>query len=198
MGGKWNRWVTPISDKIDGKRVVRKEYTQWLGMFNRVKGKKNYENVVLSEMFKSYDNWYEWSLTQKGFMTLDVNDRIWALDKDIVGDGTIYSEDVCVFVPCVINNLFKSSKRKTTGFVGVYKESRKKMFKASVTFDHKPQHLGYFKTEIEAHLEYLKYRKMFADKLYIKYGDTVDDRVWDSLFKSCEYSDIPDIPIKSN
>lgn len=193
MGGKWNRWVTPIKDKVDGKTIIRKEYNQWAGMFNRVKGKKNYENVVLSEMFKSYDCWYEWSLAQKGFMELDVNDRIWALDKDIIGDGTIYSEDVCVFVPCVINNLFKGSKRKTTGYVGVFKESRKKLFKAGITVDYNHHHLGYFKTELEAHLEYLKARKMFASELYTKYGDTVDDRVWDSLFKSCEYSDIPDI-----
>lgn len=193
MSDKWNRWVTPISDKVDGKAVVRKEYNQWASMFNRAKGRKYYEEVKISEMFKSYDLWYEWSLAQKGFMELDVNGRIWALDKDIVGDGTIYSEDFCVFVPCVINNLFKSSKRKTTGYVGVYKESSKNLFKAGITVDNKHYHLGYFKTEIEAHLEYLKARKIFADKLCVKYGDTVDDRVWDSLFKSCEYSDIPDI-----
>lgn len=197
MGGKGSgvkcRWETPVSDNINGKTVVRKEYTQWLGMFNRAKGKKNYENVVLSEMFKSYDLWYDWAREQKGFMELDVKDRIWALDKDIVGDGTIYSEDVCVFVPCVINNLFRSVKKKSTGYAGVFKESRKKLFKAGITVESKSHHLGYFKTEVEAHLEYLKYRKMFADKLYTKYGDTVDDRVWDSLFKSCEYSDIPDI-----
>lgn len=196
-GGKSN-WLTPVSDKINDKTVVRKEYTQWLAMFNRAKGKKNYENVVLSEMFKSYDLWYGWAKEQKGFMGLDVNNRIWAIDKDIVGDGTIYSEDVCVFVPCVINNLFTSSKRKSTGYAGVFKESRKKLFKAGITVDSKSHHLGYFKTEVEAHLEYLKARKVFADKLYDKYGEAVDCRVWDSLFKSCEYSDIPDISRKSN
>lgn len=200
MGGKWNRWVTPISGVIDGKKVVRKEYTQWLGMFNRTKGKKNYENVVLSEMFKSYDLWYEWAEEQKGFLNTEHNGKIWSIDKDIIGDGTIYSEDVCVFVPCVINNLFRSgsSERKTAGYVGVSKESRKKLFKAAISVDSKPHHLGYFKTELEAHLEYLKARKLFADKLYDRYGESVDCRVWDSLFKSCEHSDIPDISRNSN
>lgn len=198
MGGKWNHWVTPISDKVDGKTVVRKEYNQWAGMFNRAKGQEYYEDVKLSEMFKSYDLWCEWAKEQKGFMELDVNGRVWSIDKDIVGDGTIYSEDVCVFVPCVINNLFRGSKRKTTGYVGVFKESRKKLFKAGITVDNKHHHLGYFETEIESHLEYLKARKVFADKLYTKYGDSVDCRVWDSLFKSCEYSDIPDILNNSN
>lgn len=198
MGGKWNRWVTPISDVVDGKNVVRKGYTQWAGMFNRAKGQKYYEEVGISGMFKSYDLWCEWAKEQKGFMELDVNDRVWSLDKDIVGDGTIYSEDVCVFVPCVINNLFKSSKRKTTNFMGVFKESRKKLFKASITVESKHHHLGYFKTELEAHLEYLKARKCFADDLFRDYGDAVDDRVWDALFKSCEYSDIPDISLNSN
>ena len=144
-------------------------------------------------MFKSYDLWCEWANEQKGFMSLDVNNRVWALDKDIVGDGTIYSEDVCVFVPCVINSLFKRSKRETTSYVGVFKESSKKKFKSAINMYGKHKHLGYFDTEIEAHLEYLKARKMFADNLFLEYGDTVDDRVWDSLFKSCEYSDIPDI-----
>ena len=198
MGGKWSRWVTPVSDVIDGNKVVRKEYTQWVGMFSRVRKKKYYEDVETSDMFKSYDLWCEWALTQKGFMNQDVNNRIWALDKDIVGNGKLYSEDFCVFVPSVINNLFKRSSRETTKYVGVFKESRKKLFKSGITMYKKHKHLGYFETELEAHLEYLKARKCFADDLFRDYGDAVDDRVWDALFKSCEYSDIPDISLNSN
>ena len=59
-------------------------------------------------------------------------------------------------------------------------------------------HIGTFDTVDEAYKAYLSTRLMYSKELFNLYGDTIDDRVWDSLFKSCEYSDIPDIPINSN
>lgn len=187
MGGKWNRWVTPISGVIDGKKVVRKEYTQWLGMFNRTKGKKNYENVVLSEMFKSYDLWCEWAKEQKGFLNTEYNGRIWSIDKDIIGDGTIYSEDVCVFVPAEINNLVKSSGSENlpTGVV----ESSSNSFNP---FSAKLKYLGvsfsggvYDNVE-RAHKVYLRFRKEMVKDIMEIYGDSVDERVYVKLLETCE------------
>lgn len=34
------------------------------------------------------------------------------LDKDLIGDGTIYSPDDCVFIDSDINSFIKSSKNK--------------------------------------------------------------------------------------
>lgn len=195
MGGKWNRWVTPISDVVDGKRVVRKEYTQWAGMFNRTKGQKYYEEVGISEMFKSYDRWRDWAVDQKGFLNKENNGKIWSIDKDIVGDSTIYSEDVCVFVPAIINCLFIKSKNKSkVGRIGVRKVERVSVpDKYEARLGRYCTHIGTFDTVDEAYRAYLSTRLAYSKELFNMYGSTVDDRVWDSLFKSCEYSDIPDI-----
>lgn len=195
MGSKWNRWVTPISDKIDGKKVVRKEYNQWAGMFNRAKGQKYYEDVKLSEMFKSYDLWCEWAREQKGFLNTEYNGKIWSIDKDILGDGRVYSEDVCVFVPAIINYLFIKSKNKSNvGRIGVRRVERISVpDKYEARLGTYCNHIGTFDTVDEAYRAYLSVRLEYSNDLYAKYGDSVDDRVWEALFESCEYSDIPDI-----
>lgn len=187
MGGKWNRWVTPISDKIDGKKVVRKEYNQWAGMFNRAKGQKYYEEVGISEMFKSYDLWCEWAREQKGFLNTEYNGKIWSIDKDILGDGTIYSEDVCVFVPTEINNLVKGSGRENlpTGVVESSSNSfnpyTAKLKYLGVSFSG-----GVYDNVERAHRVYLKFRKEMVKDIIEIYGDSVDERVYSKLLETCE------------
>ena len=44
----------------------------------------------------------------------DIGERL-ALDKDIVGDGTLYSPEKCILVPFRINGLFVHKKSETRG-----------------------------------------------------------------------------------
>lgn len=187
MGGKWNRWVTPSRDKIDGKTVVRKEYNQWASMFNRAKGQKYYEEVGISEMFKSYDLWCEWAREQKGFLNTEYNGKIWSIDKDILGDGTIYSEDVCVFVPTEINNLVKGSGRENlpTGVVesgsNSFNPYTAKLKYLGVSFSG-----GVYDNVERAHKVYLRFRKEMVKDIMEIYGDSVDERVYSKLRETCE------------
>ena len=187
MGGKWNRWVTPSRDKIDGKTIVRKEYNQWASMFNRAKGQKYYEEVGISEMFKSYDLWCEWAKEQKGFLNTEYNGKIWSIDKDILGDGTIYSEDVCVFVPTEINNLVKGSG-KTNLPTGVVKDESNKSnpFSAKLNYLGVSFNGGVYDNVERAHRVYLKFRKEMVKDIIEIYGDSVDERVYVKLLETCE------------
>lgn len=184
MGGKWNRWSNPISEVVDGVKVQRKEYSQWLGMVNRVKGKKYYDGVIVSDNFKSYDWYLDWAKQQKGFLNLETCGRLWAIDKDIVGDGTIYSEDVCVFVPAEINNMFRRSFKHDLP-EGVFKEKRKKKFKSAISKFGKHIHLGYFDSVEEAHQVYLVERLVYVNQLIEKYQHRLDDRVATAMIESC-------------
>ena len=100
-----------------------------------------------------------------------------------------------MFVPLVINNLFIDSKNKSNvGRTGVRKVERVSVpDKYEARLGTYCTHIGTFDTVDEAYKAYLSTRLMYSKELFALYGDSVDDRVWDSLFKSCEYSDIPDI-----
>lgn len=196
MIAKWNRWKNGTSIVVDGKRVIIPQYNQWRGMVSRVlNNDQGYEGVSISENFINYDWWYDWALNQKGFLNKENNGKVWPIDKDVVGDSTIYSEDVCVFVPLVINNLFIDSKNKSNvGRIGVRKVERVSIpDKYEARLGRYCTHIGTFDTVDEAYRAYLSTRLAYSKELFNMYGSTVDDRVWDSLFKSCEYSDIPDI-----
>lgn len=186
MGGKWNRWVTPISDKIDGKKIVRKEYNQWAGMFNRAKGQKYYEDVKLSELFKSYDLWCEWAKEQKGFLNTEYNGKIWSIDKDILGDGTIYSEDVCVFVPTEINNLVKGSGRENLPTGVVESSNSLNPYAAKLKYLGVSFSGGVYDNVERAHKVYLRFRKEMVKDIIEIYGDSVDERVYVKLLETCE------------
>lgn len=185
--GKHNNWLTPVSDYIDGVRVVRKAYTQWSGMVARAGKNKYYKKVVVSDLFKNYDQWYDWANNQKGFLNLEPSGRIWSIDKDIIGDGSIYSEDVCVFVPAEINNLVKGNggiKNKCISKL----EPKKGGADYTINIGYKGQNicLGVYYSEERALLVYNKFKKVMLDDLYLEYKDSVDHRVFEYLHKSCD------------
>ena len=101
-----------VRTQVDGK--ILREYSYWQSMLIRCYDKnfkiKNptYLYCEASENFKDYSYFFDWCKTQKGFNVLG-----WQLDKDILGDGTIYSEDVCVFVPQELNSFFKKKEGLT-------------------------------------------------------------------------------------
>ncbi len=77
-------------------------YQAWCNMLGRCYNKNNkvYQSyggkgVVVSEEWKTYSNFESWYLDHKV--------EGWQLDKDLIGDGSVYSEDVCCFLPKAVN-----------------------------------------------------------------------------------------------
>lgn len=177
----------PTYEVVDGKKKPTKEYKLWTAMLQRVGDEKfskgSYIGCGISEYFKVFSNFHSWCQNQIGFNTIDDKGKVWQLDKDILssGDGKVYSEYNCVFVPYEIN-MFLVSRTALRGKYpqGVCFHSVSKRYVAQIgSLGNKgqPITLGTFKTSEEAFNCYKKVKEVRAKDLAIKWRGRVDDRV---------------------
>ena len=168
---------------IDG--VLTKEYELWQSMLQRCYSdtckKKNptYESCEVSDNFKSYGYFYEWCHKQIGF-----DNEGWQLDKDLLVKGNkVYSENTCVFIPKEINLLLtKRTASRGEYLIGVSWSKTNKAFRARVNKSKgKREHLGYFKTEIEAFNAYKQAKESFVKEQAEKWKDEIDERAYKAL-----------------
>ena len=181
------RGVGVIGDKypITINSVKTKEYMLWQGLLQRCysttlkKKYPTYEGCEVSDKFKSYEYFYEWCHKQVGFDNKD-----WHLDKDLLIKGNkVYSENTCVFIPQEINSLLvKREASRGENLIGVYWDKTKKAFRATVRKNKgKSEHLGYFKTEIEAFKAYKTAKESFVKEQANEWKDRIDPRAYNAL-----------------
>ena len=165
--------------------VLTKEYILWQSMLERCysdtyKNKRpTYIDCKCSENFKSYEYFYEWCNKQIGFGNED-----WQLDKDLLVKGNkVYNENVCIFIPKEINSLLtKREASRGEHLIGVYWDKNGKAFKATVNKNKgKQEHLGSFKTEIEAFKAYKIAKESFVKELANKWKDEIDPIAYNAL-----------------
>ena len=178
---------TKYSSKVDGVRT--KEYGLWVRMLERCYSdsfkKKNptYEGCEVSDNFKSYEYFYEWCNKQIGF-SVDGNGNPFQLDKDLLIKGNkVYSESTCVFLPKEINSvLIKCTASRGEYYIGVCWSKTHKDFKAQVSKNKgESEHLGYFKTELEAFNAYKQAKEDFVKEQANKWKDKIDTRAYEAL-----------------
>ena len=169
--------------------VLTKEYVQWTNMLVRCysdnfkKKQPTYEGCEVSENFKSYEYFYEWCHSQIGFGN-DGNGNPFHLDKDLLVKGNkVYSEDSCVFLPQEINQiLVKRTASRGEYLIGVCWSKTHKAFKAQVGKNKgKREHLGYFKTELEAFKAYKVAKEAFVKEQANKWKSQIDPRAYEAL-----------------
>ena len=165
--------------------VKTKEYALWKRMLERCystnfkKKRPTYESCEVSDNFKSYEYFYEWCNSQVGF---DV--KGWQLDKDLLVKGNkVYSESTCVFLPREINQiLVKRESSRGEYLIGVHWCKKDKAFKAQVSKNKgKQEHLGSFKTEIEAFNAYKTAKESFVKEQAEKWKGKIDIRAHNAL-----------------
>ena len=171
----------PVSE--DGRDT--KEYTLWTHVLQRCysdalkKKYPTYEGCEVSNNFKSYEYFYEWCHRQIGF-----DNEGWQLDKDLLTKGNkVYSESTCVFLPKEINSvLTKSTASRGEHLIGVCWNKTRKAFVAKVNKNKgKQEHLGYFKTELEAYNAYKTAKEAFVKEQANKWKDKIDVRAYEAL-----------------
>ena len=165
--------------------VNTKEYALWKNMLKRCysdtckKKQPTYEDCEVSENFKYYEYFYDWCQNQVGFGNQD-----WQLDKDLLIKGNkVYSEDSCVFIPQEINSLLvKCTASRGEYLIGVCWHNTNKAFRAMVRRNKgKREHLGYFKTEIEAFNAYKQAKEAFVKEQANKWKSQIDERAYNAL-----------------
>ena len=158
-----------ISGVVNGKKTkvwVCPFYYRWTRMLSRVSQKwielhPSYKDCSVCDEWLTFSNFKSWMEQQD-----------WEgkhLDKDLLVEGNkIYSPDTCIFVDKKIN-LFVVDNARCRGnyMVGVTlpKQSKRYMSKCSNPFTGIDEYLGYFNTELEAHLAWKKRKHEHACQL---------------------------------
>lgn len=158
-------WIDPI-------------YQYWRNILIRTHNegfrKRNpaYYVVNVCEQWKSLSCFYGWAKV-RDFSSKKV------LDKDILGDGTIYEPNSCCFVTERVNNFLVGSKIKKELPLGVTWEADRQKYKAEIAWNKKSNRLGNFHNKWEAHLVYCK-KKLELSYLVIE-DEGVEDYVASAL-----------------
>ena len=178
---------TKYPSRVNG--VLIKEYMLWCHMLERCysdtykKKQPTYEGCEVSNNFKSYEYFYEWCNKQIGFGN-DGNGNPFQLDKDLLIKGNkVYSENSCVFIPREINSLLiKREASRGEHLIGVCWDKTANAFKAQVNKGKgRSEHLGHFKTELEAFNAYKVAKESFVKEQANKFKSQIDERAYEAL-----------------
>ena len=155
------KFTVSRSSYTDAYGIFHKHYTDpiygtWKHMLRRVKSESlhlktpSYANTEVFEGWKFASVFYEWAE--------DKYEPGKELDKDILGDGTLYSPSTCCFVPKRVNQFLIGNTRESVYPMGVYKEHGRARFKAMIGAGRhgKTEHIGSFENMWEGHLSYCK------------------------------------------
>lgn len=153
-------------------------YEDWRQIILRCHSKKfkekhpNYRDCTVCDDWKYFSNFIKW-------VDLQPN-RDWQnceIDKDLLIEGNKhYSPDICVYIPTSLN-LFITNRKNDRGalMLGVtrYTRANKNTYKAQCSnpLTGKQEHLGLFKTELEAHLAWKAKKHEHA----LKFADIQSD-----------------------
>jgi hypothetical protein len=160
--------------RVNGKQIQKRIWTcpyyqTWANMLKRCYsksvqiGQPTYKDCAVCEEWHSFSNFKTWMECQS-----------WSgkeLDKDLLGDGKIYSPENCVFLASMVNT-FISSKAVSnlpTG-VSVHKPTKKFVAMCRNPFTKKYEYLGLFLCPEEAYQVWLV-RKIEIANLLIKEQD---------------------------
>jgi hypothetical protein len=99
------------------------------------------------------------------------------IDKDIVGDGSSYDPESCIFVPRWLNMLFCNQKtggngRNQNGLpLGVHYNRKRGKFVANISYYGKTKCVGWCDNAIDAHQAFKKARDTYVRERLVDYPD---------------------------
>ena len=174
-----------IPSTLKGKEHRRiRAFISWKSMIRRIyngygRFAKCYENCVICEEWLDYGvfkNWYE---NQRGCGLK------YELDKDLLGNGKLYSPETCCLLPRELNSMIVSRGSKNRELPTGVKRSGKRFFAQALigTAEKTYIYLGNFDTPEEASNAYKAFRKKrIAETAQVYYDNgELDERAYNSL-----------------
>lgn len=132
----------------------KKAYTVWKNMIQRCYDEKT------QRKFPSYigcvvcDEWLYFQIFAEWFYQNYIEG--YTLDKDLLGNGKLYSPNTCCFLPNYLNNIFHTNNHNDNGLpTGVKIQDGKYRVQIN-SKGRKKIHIGYFNTKEEAFESYKK------------------------------------------
>lgn len=127
-------------------------YVKWKGILRRcyaVDKYKTYQTSV-TDSWKSFANFRCW-LEGLGIPEDELSD--YDLDKDLIGDGTLYSPETCVLVPHVINTFILDKENTQSLYpTGVYFNKERFVARCNNPLTGKREHIGSYNSPEVAHI----------------------------------------------
>lgn len=115
----------------------------------RVKHSPSYKDCKICDEWQSFANF-------KTFYDSHYIEN-YELDKDLLGDGKLYSPKTCAFVPHKINTLLKTQRKDSFLPIGVFRNG-KNFVALCQDYNGKLRYLGTFKTKEKAQRVYGAYK----------------------------------------
>ena len=163
--------------------IVTQEYAKWHRMIHRCYDAKfheknpTYKDCMVCDDWHNFQNFAEWYTKQKGY------DENYELDKDLLISGNkVYSPVTCMLAPSQINSLLLDCGARRGEYpVGVCYDKKLGKFKAQISIDGKPRHIGFFKTVEQASEAYQIAKKANIKRMALEWQDRIDKRLFDAL-----------------
>jgi hypothetical protein len=164
-------------------QVRSKEYALWSAMLTRCYSTRarvhrpTYDGCEVSDNFKNFQYFAEWCNNQIGF-----GNEGWHLDKDLLGSGKLYSEDICCFIPSRVNTVILDRGSDRGEFpLGVHFCRHNRAFIVQCCDVIGRKKLGQFACPQKAFEVYLEFKKGVLKCLADTYKDQIRVEVYNAL-----------------
>lgn len=164
-----------------GEGISREFKSQWSAMFRRcfseAKTSKShfYKDVSISEDWHNFSNFNSWALSQNF-------ENGWHLDKDLLGDGKLYSPENCCFVPKEINQAIILPRKSLSSdhLVGMYYDERLNKYVAQARVGRDNSYIGCFSNQVDAYNAYKDAKERYIHELAEKWRNVIDNKVYEN------------------
>lgn len=154
----------------DGKCIRCPFYIKWHSMLRRCysevfhKNQVNYQGCVVCENWLTFSNFKSWMETQ------DWQGK--ELDKDILGNGKLYSPETCCFVSKELNSFITNIYKGTQG-TDFHQKTLKWRGRCNNPLTHKNEHLGLFEEKVCAQQAWKSRKIELLGELVVLTGESV-------------------------
>lgn len=165
-----------LGESVTEKGSSKMFYRKWVAMLRRCYSGKQpaYNNTVVCKEWLALSNFKSW------FEENYIED--FDLDKDLFGDGTLYSPETCCFLPVALNILLEKSPCGEFPR-GVNYNRVKNRYAAKCRVYGKKVHIGSFATPEEASVAYIEFKQKHVKvltKAYLLDG-LISQEVYDNI-----------------